>query len=225
MNMEKIFDHLKEIVKKELSCSAHGIEHTERVYNLAVHIAKDENVDMDIIKAAALLHDIGRAKEDQDNSGKSDHAVIGAEMAEKILKAIGFPEDKIGKVSECILTHRSRSDRKQESKEAQILFDADKIDCLGAIGIARSFAWVGKNKAHIFREVPIEEYIKENMGGKINGRIQDKTKHSPQIEFETKSRFVVDHLHTKKAKEIGKERLDYYKSFLDRLKKEIKGEL
>ena len=61
----------------------------------------------------------------------------------------------------------------------------------------------------------IEDYINENLGGKINGRIQDKTKHSPQIEFETKLKFLITKLHTKKAKEICKERIEFYESFLD----------
>ena len=71
----------------------------------------------------------------------------------------------------------------------------------------------------------IEKYIDENLGGKINGRIQDKTKHSPQIEFETKLKFLITKLHTEKAKEVCKERIEFYKSFLDRLKREINGEL
>jgi len=67
--------------------------------------------------------------------------------------------------------------------------------------------------------------MKENLSGKINGRIQDKTKHSFQIEYETKIKFIADKLYTEKAKEIGKKRIEYFKSFLDNLEKEIRGEI
>ncbi len=96
---------------------------------------------------------------------------------------------------------------------------------MGAIGVARAFLWISKNNAKIYTDVDIDEYIKDNLGGKINGRIQDTTKHSPQVEFETKLKFLIDKLHTKQAKKICKERMKFYKSFLDRLEKEIKGEL
>jgi uncharacterized protein len=99
------------------------------------------------------------------------------------------------------------------------------LDTIGTIGLARCFVWVGKNNAHIYCKVNLDEYIKDNLCGKINGRIQDASKHSVNIEYETKLKFIVDKLHTKKAKEIGKERIDYFKSFLDRLEKEINGDI
>jgi len=90
-------------VEKELSCSAHDMEHVVRVYNLCLHLAKDEpDIDLDILKTAALLHDIARVKEDQDNSGNIDHAILGAEMAEKILRGFGYPEERIKLVNHCI---------------------------------------------------------------------------------------------------------------------------
>ncbi len=222
--MDFKFQKIKEIVEKELSCSAHDMDHIIRVYNLSLHLAENENIDLDILKASALLHDIARVKEDQDPTGKTDHAILSSEMALPILKELNFPENKIKHIQDCIVSHRFRTGDIAKTKEAQILFDADKLDTLGAIGIARVFVWIGKNKAKIYSETDIEKYIKENLSGKINGRIQDKTKHSPQIEFETKSKFILDKLYTQKAKEVGKERMEYYKSFLDKLEKEIKGE-
>jgi uncharacterized protein len=86
--------------------------------------------------------------------------------------------------------------------------------------------WVGRNNASIYKKVEnLEKYAKENLSGRITGRIQDKSKHSPQIEFETKLKHITKKLNTKKAKLIAKERLDFYKKFLDRLEKEIQGEL
>ncbi len=223
--MDSQFQKIKEIVANELSCSAHQMDHVMRVYELCLSLAKNEDVDLDVLKAAALLHDIARVKEDNDSSGNTDHAVLGAEMAGPILKRLGFNDEKIKHIQDCIVSHRYRTGNRPETKEAQILFDADKLDTAGAIGVARGFVWVGRNNAKIYTDIDIDEYIKDNLGGDISGRIQDKTKHSQQIEFETKLKFLEDRLHTKKAKEICRERLAYYKSFLDRMEKEIKGEL
>ncbi len=225
--MQNKIEVIKEIVKKELSqCPAHNFDHVMRVYNLAVRIAKSENVDLEVIEAAAILHDIGGEREMNDSSGNTDHAVESAKMAEPILKELGYKEEKIKHIQDCILSHRYRNNREPKTKEAEIIFDADKLETLGAIGIARAFAWVGKNKANIYKKVDnIEEYAKENLGGSIKGRIQDKTKHSPQINWETKDKYIIDLLYTKKAKKIAKERMQFSIEFLNRLEKEIKGEL
>ncbi len=223
--MEEKFQKIKEAVEKELSCSAHRMDHIIRVYNLALHLAENEDVDLDVIRAVALLHDVARVKEDDDSTGNTDHAILSSEMAAPILKELEFSEEKIKHIQDCIISHRYRTKNEPKTKEAKIIFDADKLDVVGAIGIARSFVWVGRNNAKIYADVNIDEYIKDNLGGKINGRIQDKTKHSPQIEFETKLKFLADKLYTNKAKEVGRERLAFYKSFLDRLEKEINGKL
>lgn len=222
--MEKIFQNIKQLVERELSCSAHDMEHTLRVYNLCLKLSEGEDVDLDVLKASALLHDIGRVNEDNDSTGKTDHALLSAEMAEEILNEINFPHSKIQHVKDCIISHRYRTGITPETIEAKILFDADKLDTLGAIGVARCYVWVGRNNAKIYRKMNPEEYAKENLDGTIKGRIKDKTKHSPQIEYETKIKHLVDKLHTSKAKEMGKERLNYFKNYLERLEKEIEGD-
>ncbi len=223
--MDPKLQKLKDIAEKELSfCPAHDINHVMRVYNLAVTIAEKEDADMDVVRAGALLHDIGGAKEDRDRTGQTDHAIEGAKMAYSILKDLDYPEDKIKHIQDCIRTHRFRSESRPETIEAKIIFDADKLETVGAIGIARAFSWVGKNNAQIYKKTNIDEYVKENLGGKINGRIKDKSKHSVQINYETKEKFIVDAIHTKGGKEIAKERLEFFKMFLDRLEKEIDGQ-
>lgn len=225
---EKVFKKIKEIVEKEENCTdvGHNMEHTMRVYNMAVHLAKGENVNLEVIKLAALLHDIGGQKEIQDKSGKTDHAVVGAQMAKSILEDLGFSTGKINHICDCIISHRYKTENRPKTKEAKILFDADKLDAIGAIGIARAFVWVGNNRAKIYYKPDnLDKYIKENLSGKTNGRIQDKSKHSFQIEYETKIKFLVKKLYTKKAKEIGKKRTKYFKAFLDHLEKEVKGKL
>jgi len=221
--MENKFEKIKEIVEKEASFE-HKMDHILRVYNLCLLLAKDENIDLDVLKAAALLHDIARSKEDQDTTGKVDHALLGAEMAEPILRDLEFSEEQIQIIKDCIISHRYRNDHEPKTLEAKILFDADKLDTIGATGIARSFVWIGKNDAMIYSDENPEEYIRNNLeGGKKNGRIIDRTKHSPQIEFQTKTKFLKEKLYTKKGKEVCEERLEYVIKFLDRLEKEIKG--
>jgi len=154
-----------------------------------LRLAKDKDLDLEVLKSAAFLHDIGGIKELNDPTGQTDHAIVGAEMAEPILRDLDFSEDKIKHIKECIISHRYKTDNRPKTEEAKILFDADKLDALGALGIARDFVWIGRNKAKIYSKADIEEYIKDNLvGGKINGRIKDKTRHSPQIEFEIKQK-------------------------------------
>lgn len=224
--MTKKIEEVKKNAEKHLaddSDSAHNIEHVMRVYNLAIKLAEKIEVDLDIIKIAVLLHDIGSAKERKDSSGKTDHAVESAKLAKPFLIKLGLSKDRVEHVLSCIVSHRYRSEQKPKTLEAKIVFDADKLETVGAIGIARAFVWVGKNNAHIYRKTNIEEYAKENLCGKINGRIQDKTKHSPQINWETKDKHVVDYLYTQKAKQIAKKRIGFSKAFFSKLEQEIKG--
>lgn len=85
--MEGKYQKIKEIVERELSCAAHEMEHVMRVYNLCLHLAKYESgINLDVLKTAALLHDIARVKEFKDNTGSINHAVLGAEMAKERLR-------------------------------------------------------------------------------------------------------------------------------------------
>ena len=223
--MNDIRNKIKEIMKKELSSSAHSMDHVMRVHDLCLLIADGEKeVDREILEAAVLLHDIARVKENGDTTGGTDHAVLGSEMAGKILKEMNFPEDKIENVKHSILCHRFRTGNEPKTIEAKILFDADKLDTLGAVGIARLFMVAGEHGEKTYVDTPAEIYIKENLvGGKNNGRIKDPSKHSPNLDFVTKVIHIPDKLYTKKAKEIAKERLDYMREFFDRLKNEVHG--
>ncbi|MDP2861110.1 MAG: HD domain-containing protein, partial [bacterium] len=106
-------EEVKKFAEKHLADngdSAHNIEHVMRVYNLAVRLAEGENVDLDVIKIAVLLHDIGGDKEVGDPSGKTDHAVESAKLARPFLEKIGLPGKKIKHVLDCIISHRYRSE-------------------------------------------------------------------------------------------------------------------
>jgi len=220
--IKKIKQFAEKCLKQD-ACSAHNMDHVMRVYNLAMKIAKKEKVDKEVIQAAVLLHDIGGPKERNDHTGKVDHAAESAKMAKPLLKELGYSDKKIKQILDCIMSHRYRSNNRPKTKEAKIVFDADKLETVGAIGIARGFVWVGKNNAHIYRKVEIEKYSKENLGGKINGRIKDKTKHSPHLNWETKDKYILKYLYTKKAKEIARERMKFLENFLNKLEREIKG--
>jgi uncharacterized protein len=186
--MEEKYQRLYEIVEKELkeASPAHDINHVIRVYNLCLLLAKYEaKVDLDVLKTAVLLHDIARTREDKKGHIHVlgvDHAILGAEMSEKILEELGYPAEKIKQIKHCIIAHRFRSGIEPRTKEAKILSDADKLDVLGATGIARSFTIGGENRQKIYSDTPVDEYIKQNLaGGKSNGRIIDPTKHSSNL--------------------------------------------
>ncbi|EKE27909.1 MAG: hypothetical protein ACD_3C00130G0007 [uncultured bacterium (gcode 4)] len=220
-----IIEEIKEIAKKELTdCPAHNFEHVMRVYNMALRLAKNQNVDIEVIKIACLLHDIGWMKEMNDPSWNTDHAIESSKMAEPILKWFGFDDKRIKHIQDCIVTHRYRTWNKPASSEAEIVFDADKLESVGAIWIARAFSWIWKNNAIIYGKMATEEYINENLWGKLNWKIQDKRKHSFHLMYETKDKFILDYLYTEKARDIAKERLEFNKIFLNKLEAEVDWE-
>lgn len=221
--IERRHKRIKQIVEKELSCSAHNFDHVMRVYKLSLLLAKDEEeVDLDVLIPATLLHDIARVKESKDKTGKTDHAILGSDMAEKILRELEYEEDKIEKIKHCIASHRFRSGNEPKSIEAKILFDADKLDAIGAIGIARCFMLAGQFGQSLSTNQNLEKDISQNTSD--NGRIKDVSEHSPFMEYEFKFKKIPDKLYTKKAKEIGLSRLETMDEFFNRLSMEIEGE-
>lgn len=114
---------------------AHVFEHVERVRQLCLMIGRQEGADLDVLEAAALLHDIGRPQEAV--TGVS-HATVGAEMVVKFLKTTSFPSNKMPQVASAVRTHRFSEKLTPESLEGRILSDADKLDAMGAVGLART---------------------------------------------------------------------------------------
>lgn len=221
--IEKRYEKIKDIVEKELSCSAHNLDHVMRVYRLSLLLAKNEkNVDLDVLIPAALLHDIARVKESNDSTGATDHAIIGSEVAEEILRDLGYEEDKIEEIKHCIATHRFRSGNEPKTIEAKILFDADKLDAIGAIGIARSFMLAGQFGQKMSKNQYVGKDISQNTTE--NSRLKDVSEHSPFIEYEFKFRKIPEKLYTEKAKQIGVNRLKFMDEFFNRLSLEIEGE-
>ena len=129
---------------------AHDREHVWRVLTAAVDIARhvDEKPDFRILTAACLLHDVGRQEENIDPT--LDHAAVGAEKAYRFLTGIGWTEEDAGQVRDCIAAHRYRSGQPPQSIEARILFDADKLDVTGAMGVARTLMYEGAHNEPLY---------------------------------------------------------------------------
>lgn len=212
---ETFFDKLKEEITphfEETGC--HEIEHTERVYRLCLTIAKTEKVDLDILKAAALLHDIARKKQEEMKDAIC-HAEEGAKMAKEILAKTEFPKEKMEAVSYAISVHRYSAKIKPNTKEAEILQDADRLDSLGAGGIARCFAYNGKrnNSIHNPKIPPKEEYEKDKENSTAINHFYEKLL---KIKPET--------FNTTKGKELAQERHAFIEDFVERFIKEWDGE-
>jgi len=206
-----VFEKIKEKSEEFFRLSHHDKSHVERVYNLAVRIAKQENADLDVVKAAVLLHDVARAMEDE---GKiEDHAIESAKMAEEILEEVNFPREKAAKVIHCIEAHRFRKGIETKSLEAKILQDADRLDIIGAIGVARVFMRGGwsNQPMHNPNTPPKKKYDGKSL--------------TPVNHIYEKILKVKDTINTKTAKEIAEERHRFVEQFLGRLLKEWNGEL
>jgi uncharacterized protein len=193
--------------------SAHDFDHVLRVLALAEQIARAEGADMDIIRAAALLHDIARVTED--TTGRGDHAQMGAERAHDILLTRGWAAAKADAVSHAIAAHRFRGTTLPQTLEAQILFDADKLDSIGAIGIARAYAVSGALNQRLWSEV--------TPGASAN-RDQHNADHTAVAEFAVKLSKVRERMYTTTAKQLAAERHQYMVDFFTRLNQEVRGE-
>jgi len=221
--MNNKYSKIFSLVEKELSCSAHDMDHIIRVYNLCEYLAKyEENVDKEVLLLSALLHDIARAKEDNDTSRVIRHEILGSEMAEEILLNEGYSSEIADKVKHCITTHRFRSGNEPKTIEAKILFDADKLDAIGAVGIARAYVIAGEFSEKIYSSAVIEEYVKENVVE--NGKLIDFSKHAPNLEYELKLKKIPERLYTKKAKEVAEGRMKFMELYFETIRMEIDGE-
>lgn len=212
---DEFFDKLKEKAESYAEAGgSHEFSHTQRVYDLAVTIAKSEgNVDMDVVKAAALLHDIARGK--QDAGEVVCHAEGGADMAKEILEKTDFPKDKIDAVVSAIKIHRHSTGIEPKKIEEAIIQDADRLDAIGAITIGRMFSTGGKFRIPLHDpKIPRDRDGNGGYGATvINGFYGKILKITPET------------FKTKKAQEIAKERYNYVKGFVDRFEKEWEGKL
>ena len=145
--MDEKIDAIRQYVKSVLlQPGSHGMDHVLRVIYLCENIGKEENADMMVLLPAALFHDIARQKEREKGI---PHEEAGAQIAERYLRSIRYDEERILKITHAIRSHRYRSNAKPETLEARILSDADKLDAMGAVGIARTFIRAGEHGGEI----------------------------------------------------------------------------
>ena len=194
----------------------HDFDHVLRVLRTAEYLSEIEGADLEIIQAAALLHDVEGATPDGVN--RHDHHHSSADFAAVVLKKEGWPEDRISAVLHCILAHRYRDNSNPPSTlEAKILFDADKLDVLGAIGIARVIAYAALAGTPFYAK-PSEKFL-------LTGEEESGEVHSAYHEHLFKLRKVPDRLFTTTAKSLAAERLKILEGFFQQLIKEWEGNI
>ena len=190
--------------------SAHDEEHILRVLYNALRIAAgEEAVDYDVLITACLLHDIGRPEQFRDPG--LCHAQVGSEKALRFLTEAGFDGEFARHVSACILTHRFRKAREPESIEAKILFDADKLDVTGALGIARTLMYKGNMTEPLYTKLP-------------SGQISDGTAEGPASffrEYKVKLERLYDRFYTKTGAALARERRSVAAAFYESLFREV----
>ena len=186
-------DHLRDVIlavqgiyaRKD---PAHDLQHALRVREWGRLIALQEGADSLIVELSAILHDIGRS-----GTVEKTHAESSAALAVSILQKCRYPASVIEKVKECIITHSREGGYEPQSLEAKILYDADKLDFVGPVGIARLFSWGGAQGLSFFGRNSCEEFYRQRIC------------------------HYQEHINTKSAKMYFEPLFSYMENFWDRL--------
>lgn len=193
----------------------HDFAHVMRVYHMAERIGIAEGANLDILRAAALLHDAEGSTSGSDTRASHHHS--SAEFAAQVLAQEGWPSERIAAVQHCIRAHRFRGDGETpQTLEARILFDADKLDVIGAIGVARVIAYATLNQQPVFF-LPSQKFLE-------HGELEPGEPHSAYHEYIFKLRKIKDRLNTPSARAMAAERDQYISDYFLRLQLELKGE-
>jgi uncharacterized protein len=184
--------------------SGHDMDHAWRVFDLGIRIADAEGADADVVGAAALTHDVHRAM----GETMDGHPEASLDEVRAVLETAGFPEERIPEVLHCVKVHDEYEFRgiehPAESLEAEVLRDADNIDAMGAVGIARTFAFSGVAGHRLWDP--------------------DGAGDSALAHFEEKLFRLRDEMHTETAREIAAERHEFMETFVERFRAEWRGE-
>jgi len=190
---------------------SHDWDHTQRVYNLCMHIGEVEGADMEVLKIAAYLHDVGRPYQDE-SKGTICHGEKGADMARALLEEYPVSDAQKANIIHSIKSHRFRGKCQPETLEAKILFDADKLDATGAIGIARTFQFAGELGAKLhnpsIKPEDTEPYTEEDTGYR---------------EFKLKLSKIKDRMLTSEGRRMARERHGFMEMFFERFLQEYRG--
>lgn len=204
---------VEEIVRRmfETASGSHDWEHTRRVTELAKTIGTAEQADLNVIIPAALLHDIGRIGPDAANKDIC-HAQTGARLARPILDKCAFSTARKDNILHCIEAHRFRRTPDPETLEAQVVFDADKLDAIGAVGVARAYLFAGELGAILHNpDIDVEKepaYSQNDTGYR---------------EYLVKLRYVKQRLLTGHGKKMAHDRHEFMELFFKRFLTEYEG--
>ena len=200
----------------EDTSGCHDWTHIERVRKMALYIGKSEKADLFVLEIAAILHDIGR-REEMKARGAYCHAEEGAKMAKEILEKYDLNKVQSGNILHCIESHRYRNAKVPTTLEAKILFDADKLDSLGAIGIGRIFLFAGSMGSGCLYTGNEKKLAKSGL------HLSYTKEDSAALEYEVKLKFIKSKMLTKTGKIVAKERHYFMKNYFNQFWKEIKS--
>jgi len=197
----------------ETECSGHDWWHIYRVWKLAVQIQKNEGGDLFIVEMAALLHDLDDWKLKSGN-----HLENKTQQWLEKLEVTKVEQTKIIEVIQQVSFKGAGVETPALSAEAKIVQDADRLDAIGAIGIARTFAY-GGNKNRLIYNPEIKPEMHENFEAYKNST-------APTINhFYEKLLLLKERLNTDSAKEIAKGRHKFMENFLQRFFEEWEGKI
>ena len=208
-DLQIIERHCREWIKNKANTdSAHDIAHIERVVRSARLIGKEEQADSEVIMPAAWLHDCVILPKNHPDRKKA--STLAAQKAAEFLNTLDFPANKIPAVAHAIEAHSYSAGLAPKTIEAMIVQDADRLDALGAIGIARCFSVGGALNNSMYN--PDDPFAKE--------REPDDSKWTVD-HFYKKLFRLPELLNTDAAKAIARKRIDYMKAYLEQLSSEI----
>lgn len=207
--MNELEKKLRNIILENMKFDpAHDIKHIERVVNTAKKIAEKENGDLNIIVPAAWLHDCVNVSKDSPDRDKG--SLFSADKAIEVLKKLNYPEKFFKEIHHAIHAHSYSANIETKTLSAKILQDADRLDAIGAIGVARCIAYsTSKNKELYSYEDPFCENREPN-------EIDFAVDH-----FYTKLLKLKEKMNTREGLNIALKREQFMLSFLDNLKREI----
>lgn len=209
MDLNTLESKCRNFITKEIeSDAAHDLAHIQRVVSNALSIAEKETADLEIVLAAAWLHDCVVLPKDHPDRKKA--STLAAEKGAAFLRTISYPGDKVTAVAHAIESHSFSAGIETETMEAKIVQDADRLDALGAIGIARCFSVGGQMNSPIYN--PNDPFC-EN-------RTPDDKKWTID-HFFVKLFELPETMHTAAAREMAEKRVQYMKEFLSELSSEI----
>lgn len=187
----------------------HNFDHILRVYRMAERLAIAEGADLDIVRPAALLHDAG-GSDPRDPDARKLHHLHSAEFAARILGEHSYTSDQIERIQHCIRAHRFRGGvEKPETIEAKVIYDADKLDSIGAIGVARALAYSALADSPFYYP-PSDNFL--------NGfQVDSGEPHSSYHEHLFKLSKIKNRMFTESGKRLAARRHEYMEAYFSKL--------